>query len=861
VSAATPAPDPRDGPADGDVRVAAVRRLETTALGSGALQRLAALAMRLLEADSAQISLLGDVETVVGGAGLPPGTVGRQVALDESLCALTAAGAPEPVVIPDTGAAPHVAGLTAVTEGRAGAFLGMPLLGSDRTVVGAVCVFGARPRSWTDADVALLRQLADSVATELELSALAKEFEASRLRFDLAIDAAGIGSFDFDVDTGTLTWDERLIELFGYGRDSFEGTIDAFFARLHPDDVARTRDAMQAAIDTRGVLDVEYRIVLPTGETRWVQGRGRTLSDDSGVAVRLLGAAYDTTRQRHGDARVARVLESMSAAFYSLDREWRFSYVNAEAERLIGRSRDELLGRTIWELYPAAVGSSFESEFRTAVSSGETRVFEAYYPAPLDGWYELRAWPSPDGLSIYFLDITERRTAEERARRSAARLELLAEVSALMSANLGSGVREDAASLQVAAALVPELGDWAVVTLLEDDGRVRDVGSWHADADFRPIVARYVELRLSAYQPTPEVLQGLRSGQIMALPDVTEIIERTHPPGESRELLDRLAPRSAAMLPLAARGRVLGAVNLYRGHDRAPMDAEDLAVAKDVADRAALAVDNTRLYEQQRRLAEELQRSLLTAPPQPDHGEIVVRYRPAMEVAQVGGDWYDAFLQPSGATVLVIGDVVGHDTEAAAAMGQLRGMLRGIAYRAGITPAEVLTELDAAIHGLGMGTMATAAIARIEQTPEERDAGVVRLRWSNAGHPPPLLMHDDGRIEELAGARAELMLGVEPTARRTDSVVTVARGSTLLLYTDGLVEGRDLPLDEGIARLRSVLTELADEPLAVLCDAVIERLRPEGLQDDVALVAIRLHEQDRPRPPEAGPEKLPPGID
>jgi hypothetical protein len=97
--------------------------------------------------------------------------------------------------------------------------------------------------------------------------------------------------------------------------------------------------------------------------------------------------------------------------------------------------------------------------------------------------------------------------------------------------------------------------------------------------------------------------------------------------------------------------------------------------------------------------------------------------------------------------------------------------------------------------------------------------------------------------------------------RRTDSVVTFARGSTLLLYTDGLVEGRDLPLDEGIARLRSVLTELADEPLAVLCDAVIERLRPEGLQDDVALVAIRLHEQDRPRPAEAGPEKLPLGID
>jgi serine phosphatase RsbU (regulator of sigma subunit) len=156
-----------------------------------------------------------------------------------------------------------------------------------------------------------------------------------------------------------------------------------------------------------------------------------------------------------------------------------------------------------------------------------------------------------------------------------------------------------------------------------------------------------------------------------------------------------------------------------------------------------------------------------------------------------------------------------------------------------------------------MGTMATAAIARVEQTPEQRAAGTTTLRWSNAGHPPPLLMHADGRIEELAAPRAELMLGVDPSASRTDSVVSVRRGATLLLYTDGLVEGRDLPLDEGIARLRSVLVELAAETLDDLCDAVIERLRPEGLQDDVALVALRLHPEDRPRPAEAGRKRLP----
>jgi PAS domain S-box-containing protein len=849
-----------DGGAAAD-RMAAVRRLESTAAGARAVQRLAGLAQRLLRAEAAQVSLLGEVETVVAGAGLAPGTVGRHYPPGETICAVTAAAAPEPLVIPDTRLEPRVSGLPLVAAGPVVAYLGVPLIGSAGTVVGALCVFGPEPREWSDSDLVLLRQLADSVTTELELSALAKEFEANRLRADLAIDAAGIGSFDYDLLTGALTWDDRLIELFGYDRECFEGTIEAFLGRLHPDDVTRTQEAMRASIERRGSLDIEYRVVLPTGETRWVQGRGRVLSDDGGGAVRLLGAAYDTTEQRHGDARVSRVLEAMNAAFFAVDRDWRFTYVNAEAERLLARGRDELIGGSIWELFPAAVGSDFEFHYRGAATTGEERVFEAYYPPPLSSWYEVRAWPGPDGLSVYFLDVTERRAAQERARRSAARLSMIADISAAMSLMLVSGHGEEATLQRVAGAVVPLLGDWVILSLIDEDGRMRDVASWHRDEAARDLVARYMELRLASIRPDAPVIRALASGQLLTVDDVGAEVGSTLPPGEVSDLFWALSPQSGMTLPMAARGRTLGALSIYRSPDRSPADADDVAAARDVAERVALALDNARLYEQQRRLAEGLQRSLLTAPPEPDHAEIVVRYRPAMETAQVGGDWYDAFLQPSGATMVVIGDVVGHDTEAAAAMGQLRGMLRGIAYRRGISPAEVLTELDVAIHGLEMGTMATAVIARVEQTPEEKAAGLTRLRWSNAGHPAPLLLHHDGRIEELAGARAQLMLGVDPAAHRTDSVITVHRGSTLLLYTDGLVEGRDLPLDEGVARLRAALAELADEPLSVLCDAVIERLRPEGLQDDVALVAIRLHPEDCPRPVEAGQERLPPGID
>ena len=670
-----------------------------------------------------------------------------------------------------------------------------------------------------------------------------RDGEATRLRFDLAIEAAGIGSFDWDLVSGRLAWDDRLLEIFGYDRAGWSGTFDAFVERIHPDDATRTVDALRHAIDTRGEYDAEFRVVLPTGETRWVQGRGRALADERGTAVRLLGAGYDTTEHRHADARVARVLESMNAAFFALDREWRFGYVNGEAERVLGRPRGDLLGGCIWELFPAAVGSDFEVHYRGAVATGRERVFEAYYPAPLDAWYEVRAWPAPDGLSVYFLDVTERRAAEERARASAARLALIAETGAVTGETLGSGAGEDTALQQLAEAVVPVLGDWVIVSLAGADGRMRDVGSWHRDPALRATVGRYAGLRLPAMQPDAPILRALASGRTLTVGDVGATVGRTLPLGEVSDVFWALDPRTAVTLPMVARGRTLGALSLYRSAGRPAADEDDVAAAQEVAARVALALDNARLYEQQRRLAEGLQRSLLSAPPAPDAAEIVVRYRPAVEVAQVGGDWYDAFVQPSGTTMLVIGDVVGHDTEAAAAMGQLRGLLRGIAYPDGAGPAQVLSDLDAAVRGLGMHTMATAAVARVEQTPEQRDAGLTTLRWSNAGHPPPLVLHTDGRVEELAAERPDLMLGVDPAAPRTESVLTVRRGATLLLYTDGLVEGRDLPLDEGIGRLRDALAELGDQPLDRLCDAVIERLRPERLQDDIALVAIRLHPQ------------------
>jgi PAS domain S-box-containing protein len=676
------------------------------------------------------------------------------------------------------------------------------------------------------------------------------DLEATRLRAQLAIDAAGIGTFDWDLVSGRLTWDARLIEMFGYDAETFEQTIEAFNARLHPDDLPRVTDALQNAIATHGELETDYRIVLPRGDTRWITARGKAFGGAEGRAARVIGVAYDVTAEMAGEARVTRVLEAMPAGFYSLDAGWRFLHVNAQAERLLGLNRDDLLGRVIWDAFPGAVNSIFEDSFRRAVATGEPVAFDAHYPAPLNGWYELRAWPTPDGLSVYFLEVTERRQAQAQADRATRRLTLLAQVSAELAGTLDV----QAATARLPRLVVPALADFCILTVIDADGHPRDVGSWHVDAASRAVLERYAEVRLDAMPMTAPVGRALHSNQAVTFTgdDVLELL----PAGPAKDLLTVLAPQSEVALPLRARGRTLGLLTLFYadGHTPSP---EDVSVAQDVADRAGLAWDNARLFSQQQQMAEVLQRSLLTEPPQPDHAEIAVRYLPAAEAARVGGDWYDAFLQPNGATMLVIGDVVGHDTAAAAAMGQVRSLLRGIAAYSDAGPTEVLRGLDSAMAVLQIDTLATAAVARFEQTDDERERGVTRMVWANAGHLPPLSLNPDGSVAVLADWKAGLLLGVDANAQRAESVVTLDRGSTVLLYTDGLIERRDADLDTGLHRLRTHLAELADLPLPQLCDELITRLVDGKPEDDVALVAVRLHLQDRPRPVEAGPHRVP----
>jgi serine phosphatase RsbU (regulator of sigma subunit) len=554
----------------------------------------------------------------------------------------------------------------------------------------------------------------------------------------------------------------------------------------------------------------------------------------------------------------------------------------------------------LWDLFPDASGSDFETHYRRAVESGEPVEFEAYYPPPLSRWYEVRAWPTPDGLSVYFIDVTERRDAQRAASDAVQRTALLSSITEALSETLE--IEEAVAHL--ARVVVGPWADWSLVTLVDQKvippgatdaptatellwrRGLRDVASWHIDPDTRAVVERYRAIRMASLTDAAFLAQALRENRpVIVAANAADTLAGVLEEGEARDLCLLLAPASAVVLPLRARGRTVGVLSVFRGAARGRFSHDDVADLVDAAGRAGLALDNARLYAQQRDLAEGLQRSLLSAPPAPDHLHIAVRYQPAAEAAQVGGDWYDAFLQPDGATSIVIGDVVGHDTAAAAAMGQVRGLLRGIAVTTGEGPADVLRRVDEAMQTLQVDTTATAIVARLEQTDDERRQGLTRLRWSNAGHPPPLVaLHPEapdtpesqpgtdtgtdtgtdgsGAVTTLWSEHDELLLGLDPHTERTESVLTLTRGTTVLLYTDGLVERRGQPLEVGVARLEQVLTELVDAGLDLeqMCDALLRRLVPARPEDDVAIVAVRLHPEDRPRPAVAGPAQVPDNV-
>ena len=305
-------------------------------------------------------------------------------------------------------------------------------------------------------------------------------------------------------------------------------------------------------------------------------------------------------------------------------------------------------------------------------------------------------------------------------------------------------------------------------------------------------------------------------------------------------LLDSTEEGLVAWLPLAAEDDRLDAVLVVRLSPYLPRDGDYLDFLRLVAAALTQALERVLIREAERTWSEALQRSLLARPATIAGIDLAVRYQPAAEVAQVGGDWYDAFRLPDGTTALVVGDVAGHDQHAAASMGQIRNLVRGVAYTRPDSPAVVLAGLDHAMNGLDVNVVATAVLAQIELC-DAAEGCRVSLRWSNAGHPPPVLLAADGSAR-LLETEPDLLLGLTVGTERSDHALVIEPGESLLIYTDGLVERRGKPIDAGLEWLLGAVQGQQGLTADELCDRLLGEL-PARADDDVALLVMRAEEK------------------
>jgi PAS domain S-box-containing protein len=594
--------------------------------------------------------------------------------------------------------------------------------------------------------------------------------------------------------------------------------------------------------------------VVPAREPLWVTGF--PLTDAPGMAGRALVVFFKLADAVQGNQHLEEVLSGLrDRAVLATDVSFTISdpglpdnpliWVNPAFTRITGYEFGEATGRNCRFLQGPASDRTVIAQMRQAQEDEEsvTVTVVNYRKDGTPFWNEVSMSPIFDGegrLTNFVgvqADVTARVAAERErelafraAERAQARLSTLADVSAALSGTLDVS---EALGL-LAAHVVPALADWCAVDVQEPQG-VRRIAGTHRDPA-REEILRSIRPVFPSHGGAA-VARVLGGGEPVLLEHVDEdVLDRVGGPPERVAMLREVGITSELIVPLRARNRVLGALSMGIADDTRSYDEIDLELAVDIGRRAGLALDNARLYSREHEVAVALQRSMLSAVPDLPGLEISAHYFVGSERADVGGDWYDLLRLPDGAIGVAIGDVMGHDLTAAAAMGQLRSVLRSYAWE-GHRPAEVLDKLDRLVQGLGMAQLATCVYGRLE--PAE---GGALLRYANAGHLPPVVQSRDGDVRLLDGGKS-VLIGASGVEGRGDAEAVIARGSTLILYTDGLVEDRDTDVEEGIAELCSLVAahdpELGVDPL---CDMLLDALLDGPRTDDAAVIAVRIAE-------------------
>lgn len=508
------------------------------------------------------------------------------------------------------------------------------------------------------------------------------------------------------------------------------------------------------------------------------------------------------------------LLPLLGDAVTVIGADWRYRWVSPQAARIIGRPPQECVGARVWDLFPEVLGTAQHAAVVRAMDQRSRETFSWHFDT-VGRWYEQHALPVADGLVVYVLDITDRMAEVTRAEHLAAAGEALAGALDLGQVNQALG-----------AHVLRLVGASGGSIILADDERstLHAVGWTSTGAD---AVSGWTSF--PAATPTPSALAH-RTGEPVFVTSLQDARER-FPPILSE--LQRLGCSAAAALPLVSAGVRLGAWVLLFPDDRS-LTAADRRFLATTAAMVAQAVLRARLLDVERRGVAQLQRSLLPRTLVEVEGlEIAVRYAAGDAAVEVGGDWYDVVPLEGGAVGLVMGDVEGHDVEAAACMGLVRSAVRAYASE-GHPPAVVLQLANRFVADIGLGRLVTLTYAAVH--PQELLVTVV-----SAGHLPLQVVSVPGDHREVP-AEVGPPLGVHPDGTHWPETTSAlpARG-VLAAFTDGLVEARRQDIAVGLRRVQDTLVARRTESAEVIADALLGE--PDGRSDDVALLVGRLTAQ------------------
>ncbi|GLW14796.1 hypothetical protein Stsp01_15390 [Streptomyces sp. NBRC 13847] len=584
-------------------------------------------------------------------------------------------------------------------------------------------------------------------------------------------------------------------------------------------------------------FDCGFRVFPVTGEA------GRT------VVMALASRGDELDRVKTNLAFLDALFATCPIGLVMLDEELRYRHLNQALADMNGLPIEDHLGRRLADIMITSDDGECERMLRSVATEGRTvrgvRVGMRTRGHPdRDTVLSVSFFPltqavgSRPGVGGLLVDVTDQEQAVVEATASRQRLALLDRASA----RIGTTLDVEVTAQELVDAAVPDFCDGAVVELVDWRGEsevfdpalpvdTRRIASGTVlPAPATELVSGRKELH---YPPGSAIHRMLRSGRPVCESVNDDFLARTVLDASRARLMAHSGLSTLLLAPLIARGTVQGLAIFGRSADRTAFTEQDLSLAGELASRAALCLDNARLYSRERDIALTLQRALLPSflAPSP-YLHLAHRYLPGSRVTEVGGDWYDVIGLPEHRVALVVGDVMGHGVSAAAAMGRLRITAKALA-RHDQDPAVLLGELDQCAQEAGI-ELATCLYIRYDPTTG-------RARIASAGHPPPLVRHPDGRVELLDDVLG-VPLGVGGSAFRTGEV-QLPDDAVLALYTDGLIEARGHDIDEGLHALHDELARIPAS-LEAAADRILTRLVPSAPADDTVLLLARVHRRE-----------------